>query len=59
MGNENWRQSFRHMPQQYPNFFTPEQKTGGRIGHQKSQEDTWNEWLQLPRSRVGNLNSVI
>lgn len=38
-------------------FFTPEQKVGGRA--LSPIEDTWNEWLQLPRSRIEHLNSVI
>mmetsp|Transcript_52285 Transcript_52285/g.119278 ORF Transcript_52285/g.119278 Transcript_52285/m.119278 type:complete len:325 (-) Transcript_52285:538-1512(-) len=39
-----------------PRFFTPEQATGGRT--LSSAEATWNEWIQLPRSRIEHLNSV-
>ena len=39
------------------NFFTPTQAIGGR--QLSSQEVTWNEWLQLVRSRVEHLNTVV
>ena len=38
-------------------FFTPAQKTGGRA--LTSREIMWNEWLQLERSRVEHINTVI
>lgn len=38
-------------------FFTPAQKTGGRA--LTSREIMWNEWLQLVRSRVEHINTVI
>ncbi len=40
-----------------PCFFTPAQATAGRV--LSAQENTWNEWLQLVRSRVEHLNTVI
>jgi len=39
------------------NFFTPVQAIGGRA--LTPQELTWNEWIQMPRSRIEHLNSVI
>ena len=39
------------------NFFTPTQAIGGR--QLSTQEVTWNEWLQLVRSRVEHLNTVV
>ena len=39
------------------NFFTPTQTIGGR--QLSTQEVTWNEWLQLVRSRVEHLNTVV
>jgi hypothetical protein len=38
-------------------FFTPTQAIGGR--QLSTQEVTWNEWLQLVRSRVEHLNTVV
>jgi len=40
-----------------PNFFTPVQKQPGRL--LTAQETTWNEWIQLPRSRIEHINSVV
>ena len=38
-------------------FFTPVAATGGRVLTPK--EVTWNEWVQLVRSRVEHLNTVL
>ena len=38
-------------------LFTPAQATAGRV--LSAQENTWNEWLQLVRSRVEHLNALI
>jgi hypothetical protein len=40
-----------------PCFFTPAQATGGRV--LSAEEVTWNEWLQLVRSRVEHINTVV
>jgi hypothetical protein len=40
-----------------PNFFTPIKKHGGRL--LTAQETTWNEWIQLPRSRIEHINTVV
>ena len=40
-----------------PRFFTSEQATGGCT--LSSAEATWNKWIQLPRSRIDNLSSII
>lgn len=40
-----------------PSFFTPAQKTGGRV--LSAEEVTWNEWIQLVRSRVEHINTVV
>ena len=39
------------------NFFTPTQAIGGR--QLSTQEVTWNEWLQLLRSRVEHLSTLV
>jgi len=36
---------------------TPAQKIGGRM--LTALEQLWNSWLQLPRSRIGHLNTAI
>jgi hypothetical protein len=36
---------------------TPAQKIGGRM--LTALEQLWNSWLQLPRSRIEHLNTVI
>ena len=38
-------------------FDTPAQKIGGRM--LTALEQLWNSWLQLPRSRIEHLNTVI
>jgi hypothetical protein len=38
-------------------FLTPVQAVGGRM--LTATENTWNEWLQMPRSRVEHVNKVI
>jgi len=40
-----------------PGFFTPVQGTPGQV--LTALETTWNEWLQLPRSRVEHINTVV
>ena len=40
-----------------PAFSTPAQKTGGR--QLTLREQIWNQWVQLVRSRVEHLNTVI
>ena len=39
------------------NFITPVQAIGGRI--LTPLEHTWNGWLQMPRSRIEHVNTVI
>ena len=40
-----------------PSFFTPIQATNGHV--LTALETTWNEWIQLVRSRVEHINTVI